>query len=356
MRPLPSKPLSPERILVIRLSALGDVIQVLPALEALGRLFPGAQIDAITESLSFPLLQNHPRLDHVFCFPRSEIRRDWRNPETRGNARDRWEEMRSQLHGHFYDLVIDWQSNLRSAYIRMLTRNRHVLQLHPEDGGELPGWWPGWRPRHAAGRVHRSERAMHLVRELGYSDSTPAGELALGASPVIPRNHESEQPPQPILLHPFVSAFGRFKEWPLSHWRRLALALADRGERVWLSGGPGERERLADLLDSEKPAITLAPATKDTADLGRMIQQCRAVVAADTGVIHLSALLGLPSVGLYGPKDPLVHGPRGPRALALRSGVPCSPCLLRDCDHSVCMSSLEVDKVVQGLDSLLESV
>ena len=349
MRALPSKPLSPERILVIRLSALGDVIQVLPAIEALSRLYPEARIDAVTESLSEPILRNHPRLHHLHTFPRTEIRREWRDPESRGLARERIETLKSALQRPFYDLVIDWQSNFRSAWIRSLTRHRHLLQLHPQDGGELPGWWPGWRPRHPAGRVHRCERALHLVRELGYRGPTPAGEIAGGNASTPVAGSAA-----PILLHPFVSAFGRFKEWPLNRWMELADQLVQRGETIWVSGTPAEREKLSDWVANASSSIQMAPETGDTGDLGRLVRQCRAVIAADTGVIHLSAMQGVPSVGLYGPKDPAVHGPVGPYTAVLRSGVPCSPCLLRDCEHSLCMSSLEVPKVLAGLDTLLE--
>ena len=346
MRRLPSEPLSPQRILVIRLSALGDVIQVLPALEALGRLYPAARIDAVTESLSYPLLANHPRLDRVICFPRSEIRNGWKSPETRGEAREKLEYFREEIFQDYYDLIIDWQSNLRSAWIRSLTRHRRTLQLHPEDGGELPRWWPGYRPSRPAGRVHRVERAMHLVRQLGYSGETPVGEMG---SDIPNRNAAFNAP---ILLHPFVSAFGRFKEWPISKWIQLATRLSDRGHVVWISGGPSDAKAVSQLLKATPPEVIAAPPTKSTADLGRMISECRAVVAADTGVIHLSAILGVSSVGLYGPKDPSVHGPYGPSAISLAAEIPCSPCLLRRCDHSYCMASISVDRVFDVLEKI----
>ena len=230
----------------------------------------------------------------------------------------------------------------------MQTHHRHVLQLHPSDGGELPFWWPGWRPRNPAGRVHRIERAMHLVRELGYRGPTPQGEIAL-PSPAL----TEEGSRAPILIHPFVSAFGRFKEWPLGHWKELAGRLAQKNETVWISGTPAERAEVEEWVHDSSPQIEMAPETRDTADLAKLVRRCQAVVAADTGIIHLSAMLGIPTVGLYGPKDPSVHGPLGPRAVALRSGVPCSPCPLRDCEHSLCMSSLGIEKVLSGLDSLL---
>ncbi len=190
---------------------------------------------------------------------------------------------------------------------------------------------------------------MHLVRELGYRGPTPQGEIAGESLPLADGGSKA-----PILIHPFVSAFGRFKEWPLGHWIELAGQLAQKNETVWVSGTPAERARVEEWVADSSPQIEMAPETRDTADLAKLVRSCRAVVAADTGIVHLSSMLGIPTIGLYGPKDPSVHGPLGPRSVTLRSGVPCSPCPLRDCEHSLCMSSIGVDQVLSALETLLD--
>ncbi len=355
MRPLPSEPLFPRSILIVRLSAVGDLIQVLPALEALSEQFPEARIDAVTESLSSGLLQGHPSLNRVLSLPRSELKRSWKQPDQRVHAWPMVARFTRELREHHYDLLIDWQSNFRSALIRWLARADRVIGIHPQDGGELPRWWRGYHPPEAAGRVHRSDRALSVVRALGWDGATPLGQIgevdgALDET-LIQTLEEGEAP---ILLHPFVSAFGRFKEWPTVRWMELARSLAHRGHRIWISGGEADRTRRDAIVTGAGAGVHAAPETRDLTAMAALIGHCQGVVAADTGILHLAAIRRIPSIGLYGPKDPSIYGPRQPWTRVLRSAIPCSPCHLRDCDHSFCMSAIAVATVEQALLELLD--
>ncbi|MDE0959640.1 MAG: glycosyltransferase family 9 protein [Planctomycetota bacterium] len=354
MRPLPSEPLFPRSILVVRLSALGDLIQVLPALEALSEHFPEARIDAVTESLSSGLLQGHPALDRVISLPRSELKQCWKQPEQRDRAWPLVSRFTRELRQQHYDLLIDWQSNFRSALVRMLARADRVIGIHPEDGGELPRWWRGHHPPQRAGRIHRSDRALTVVRALGWDGATPLGQLgdvdgALDQTlATTPRGRMA-----PILLHPFVSHFGRFKEWPTPRWSALARSLARRGHCVWISGGAQDQTRIDGIVTDAGNGVVAAPETKDLTAMAALLGRCQGVIAADTGILHLAAIRRIPCIGLYGPKDPAIYAPREPWTRILRSGIPCSPCTLRHCDHSFCMSAISVAVVEQAILELL---
>ncbi len=340
---------------MVRLSALGDVIQVLPALEALSRRFPDAQIDAVTESLSAGLLQGHPALRKVITLPRAEMKASWKDPARRASTWPALAGFIGELRRHRYDLLIDWQSNLRSGLVRMLTRADRILGIHPRDGGELPRWWRGFHPPTAAGRVHRTERALHVVRALGWSGEMPWGQLGDVDTTTTQLDGDANRSSiKPILLHPFVSPFGRFKEWPRKQWSALAMSLADRGQPVWISGGPGDRDAVASIIRDSGYSAAPAPPTCDLRELAACIGNCRAVVAADTGVLHLGAIREIPSIGLYGPKDPSVHGPWGRWTRVIQPSLPCSPCSLRHCEHSFCMESMSVTTVANSLMELLE--
>jgi len=355
VRPLPSEPLSPRSILVVRLSALGDVLQVLPALDALAQRFPAAKIDVVTETLSSSLLERHPALRRVIEFPRARARAAWKDRTQRSQTWQLLARFVRQLREHEYDLLLDWQSNLRSAVIRMLARAHRVIGIHPSDGGELPGWWPGYRPAVAAcstHKVHRVERALHVVRALGWEGQTPAGQLGNFDTVHLEGDHG---PNQPVLLHPFVSAFGRFKEWPSSRWEKLAHSLARRGLPVLISGAPGDQHKIAQIVQNCGYAAAPAPCTSSLAELTKLIDRCRAVVAADTGVVHLAAIRKVPTVGLYGPKDPTVNGPWGENCRVIRGEIPCSPCTLRNCEHSFCMQSITPESVENALLDLLST-
>ena len=356
MRPLPSKPLSPRSILVVRLSALGDLIQVLPALDAVSARFPDASIDAVTESLSSGILEGHPALRRVIRLPRSEMKDCWRQPQRRAMTWTLIDQFCRELRSERYDLLIDWQSNYRSAIVRGLARADMVLGIHPDDGGELPRWWPGYRPATAAGYVHRSERALHVVRSLGWHGEAPTGRLgAVDDSLEDVDLDPVDAMGAPVLLHPFVSDFGRFKEWPAHRWIELARSLSGQGLPVWISGAPEDRNAVATMVEASGTCAVAAPFTSDLKQLAALLGCCRAVVAADTGVLHLAAIRGVPSIGLYGAKDPAVYAPRNRWTRVVRSAVSCSPCTLRHCDHSFCMAAITVDHVEASLRELLDA-
>jgi ADP-heptose:LPS heptosyltransferase len=340
---------------VVRLSALGDVIQVLPALEALAQRYPTANIDVVTETLSCGLLEGHPRIHRVIELPRSTIRACWKNPDQRGQSWKLFEDFIRQLRRENYDLLIDWQSNLRSALVRILARAQLVIGIHPSDGGELPDWWPGYRPASAASaanKVHRVERALHVVKELGWHGSPPPGQLGNFKSTQLEGGHG---PNSPVLLHPFVSSFGRFKEWSAARWAQLARSLAKQGLPIWISGGPDDQDTIATIVKLSGYAAAPAPRTTDLREMSALIDRCRAVVAADTGILHLAAIRQRPCIGLYGPKDPAIHGPWGDSARVIASQIDCSPCNLRACEHSFCMQSITPKSVEQELLELLAS-
>lgn len=354
MKPIPNDLRTPNHILVVRLSALGDVIHCLPALEALRQLWPLATIDAISETLGATVLKGHPSLRRVVTWPRKEMSYRLKRLDDFSGIRDRWQKFRQEVESVKYDLVVDFQSNLRSAFLGRVFGWRRRVCLHPADGGELPWLVGGWRPLLPAGDCHRVERNLHLVRALGYSGEVPDPRLP-DFEDVIPSpgSEESEADP-PTLLHPFVSDFGALKEWPSSHFVDLAKALIRRGHRVIISGAPGDRLRLEKIVSAVGRGATAWGVEGDLRDLAGLVTRCRLVVAADTGVLHLAAAAGVPCLGLYGPKAVERYGPWGEQARSVTARVPCSPCTLRRCDHSVCMQVLTPKVVESQIDRLLE--
>ena len=354
---------------MVRLSALGDVIQVLPALDALSQRFPDAQIDAVTESLSAGLLQGHPALRRVITLPRAQMKRNWKDPACRASTWPAVESFIGELRRHRYDLLIDWQSNLRSGLVRMLARAERVLgirvarlELKPDEFKGFPLDMTQYLRMFATARVPRRgadqprARARHVARALGWSGEMPWGQLGdVDATVAEPHRQETPSARGPILLHPFVSPFGRFKEWPRKRWSELARSLAVRGQPVWISGGPEDSHAVASIVRDSGYSAAPAPPTCDLRELAANIGNCRAVVAADTGVLHLAAMRGIPTVGLYGPKDPSVHGPWGRWTKVIQPSLPCSPCSQRHCEHSFCMESMSVTTVMNSLLELLET-
>jgi ADP-heptose:LPS heptosyltransferase len=156
------------------------------------------------------------------------------------------------------------------------------------------------------------------------------------------------------VLHPGVSGFGTLKRWPAERYAVLARRLKEvRGIPVLLTAGPGEEALAEQVAAASGGAARSAPGTRNLAELGAILARAAVVVGADTGPIHLAALLGVPTVALFGPKDPAVYAPRGARVRVVWKQVWCSPCGLRRCGDPVCMTEMGVEEVLSCVEAAL---
>ncbi len=342
---------APKTILIVRLSALGDVLHCLPALAAIRQSWPDSKIDWVCETMGASLIEGHPDLDRVIRFPRKEVVRGLKQRTNMVLAFERGQQFVDTLRERRYDLLLDLQGNLRSALISRLARSTRRVGHHRKETKEFPWVLGGRRPAQEAGAVHRVEKNVHLIRQLGFTGETPAGTLPRYSEETARlRTLLGPTVPAPTLLHPFVSAFGRFKEWPRESYAQLARSLADRGHRVLLTAAPEDEERCNDILKLAGGSAQRAPETRSTRELAALIKLSRGVIAADTGPLHLAAFAQVPVVGLYGPKDPGIYGPWSSRSAVRRASVPCSPCSLRRCDHAICMASISVPSVLSAVE------
>ncbi|MEE8142917.1 MAG: glycosyltransferase family 9 protein [Planctomycetota bacterium] len=340
-------------MLILRLSALGDVLHSLPALEALRQLWPTARFDWVAESLAASVLEGHPSLCRLLCFPRKRWQARLRHLRQWGAVAEEWQQFYSNLRQERYDLLIDFQGNARSTLLGTTARWRRKITHHRTETQDLARWWPALRPPTPSGNVHRVEKNLHLVRALGWEGSAPPGRLPEFAEERA-RLQGSGLAPSPVVLHPFVSAFGRFKEWPAQFYVELAIQLAERDWPVVITWARGDHDAAQGIVESCHGAAALAPPSNSLREVAALLTLARAVVAADTGILHLAALAGRPVVGLYGPKDPRRYGPWTPQKRVLRGAVPCSPCTLRQCEHAICMQTIASQAVAHSLAELLK--
>lgn len=358
----------PRRILVVRLSAVGDVLHALPAVRALKTARPDLEIDWIVEDRAAALLEGHPDLAQLHVVPRAWLRRTTRRavgwPAAAGFAL----RFVGRLLRRRYDATVDLQGNVKSGLFALLSGAPVRVGLPSSEGREGNGFFLNRRiavPRRVRHRVERAVRLLAAVasRPLVWVDGgvTPAaaGEAGQGAAARALRDLGLADVPF-VVLHPGTSRFGAFKRWPAERFAALADLLHDDGRRVLLTGAPGEEALLEAVRRHARhpcPALT----TPDLATLVGVLSRARALVAADTGPLHLAAALDLPVVGLFGPKDASVYGPFGRRAdgtpgplpVVVRDDVGCRPCAARWCPEPVCMSAIEPADVADALRPLL---
>ncbi len=306
----------PQRILIVRPSALGDVCRTVPVLATLRRAWPGADIDWVVQSEFAPAIAAHPALRAPVLFPRHEFGRWWHSPAA-ARSLARWF---SDLRRCRYDLVVDCQGLGRSGLITWMTRAPRRVGLR--SARELA--WLGYNVRHRPPpSIHAVDRMMSILVAEGLE---PVYDMRLHA-PAGDASWWAERRASLIgsaATYAVLAPTSRWasKRWPVPSWSALAAALRRRGfERLVLIGAPGERDQVATIAAGEGTADLVGRIT-----LGQtmaVIAGAGLVVANDSAPLHMAVGFARPCVGLFGPTDPARVGPYGrPEAVVCAAKPP----------------------------------
>jgi lipopolysaccharide heptosyltransferase I len=350
------------KILIVRLSALGDVLFTLPAVEALLRHRPDLEVDWLVEDKAETILDLYPRVRRRIVYPRRLLAGPLASPSRLVRSAVTASRHLRSLRSGRYDLILDFQGNLKSGVHVLAARAARKAGFGPRDSREGSHWFYGERITPDPGVHHRIDKALALVRGLfpGVPEAAPRPELVIPeasrtfAARFLDRL-EGPGAEGPVILHPGTSQFGAFKRWRPERFAELGDRLAREGHRVLITWGPGEYDLASALQRTMKSAQpVLAPRTGSLADLAALVARARLFVGSDSAPLHLAAFLGTPVVALFGPKDPARYGPRFAARRVVRAHVPCSPCTRRTCPDTLCMEELRVRQVFEAATALLE--
>jgi ADP-heptose:LPS heptosyltransferase len=261
-----------------------------------------------------------------------------------------------ELRRERFGAALDFQANLRGAIVARLSGAGFTVGFDRTDAREGSYRLHTLLAPPAAAGAHRVERNLGVPRCLGFSDADPAPRLPDFEAPrARARAFFGASDGRPVLLlHPGVSAFGEFKAWTEDGFAELARSAVERlGARVVFTWAPSDLALVQRIAARAACGARLAPACPTVADLAGFVAEASVVVAPDTGVLPVADALGTPLVGLFGPKDPAIYGPRYAPRRIVRSGVDCSPCPRRTCDHRTCMVSITPAMVFEAVASLL---
>jgi len=331
-------------VLVVRLSALGDVLFAFPAVQALLDSGRAARVAWLVEDRAAALLALLPGLDEVLVFAR--------------RRRSAWPGHAARLLARRDDLVLDLQGNLKSRLQLLCLRPRRTVGFDASVAreGAHRAYDRGVSPQ---GARHRVAQGLQLMAALGVPVPRVPQRPRLALPDEARRRARALLDGLPgagpvLVLHPGTSAFGELKRWPPARFAELGDRLAaSHGARLLVTGGPGEAGLVQDVRRALR-APSLAPAPAGLADLAALLGAADLVVASDSLPLHLANALGTPVLGLYGPKDPAVTGPAFDRARVVRAGVACSPCTLRRCRDRICMEWLEAGDAARAAAELLD--
>lgn len=292
------------RVLIVKLSSLGDVVHAMPAVQDIRRAFPQAQIDWVVERGFAPLVRRCAGVNRVIA---CELRR-WRKSPFSTQTRMAWRVFKAELQREHYDAVIDLQGLTKSALVAWLARlapdgKRYGLANQTEGSSfEAPARWVADVALALPPHIHAVARSRELcARALGYAipKIQSFGLLAQvnKAQPAIKNIASAESGWHGVvaLVHGTSRAD---KQWPLASWRALGQRLNDSGYAVALSHGSDAEQKLAQEVASGLANAVVWPRLGLDA-LTDALAACVGVVGVDSGLSHIAVALDLPHVQIY---------------------------------------------------------
>jgi len=341
-----------RRILLVKPSALGDVVHALPVVATLKRRYPEIPLDWLVEEEAAPLVDGHPLVATLVVSGRRrwlrQLRRPADVPATLGEIRSLVKELRR----HRYDVVLDLQGLLKSALY--VVAAGAPVRVGLADAREGARWVLTHRVPVPPQPVHAVERYLALAAAVDAREAVRDFTIPLAPDDLEAARQLLADLPRPrVVVHP-AARWGT-KLWEVERWRAVAASLADEGAGVVVTGGPADAA-MADAIGSG-----LRPATRSLAGrtslkaLAAVLRTADLMITVDSGPMHIAAALGTPVLALFGPTDPARTGPLG-RSRVLRRPLPCSPCLQRRCriaETRRCMRDLDVAEVLAAARELL---
>ncbi len=302
------------RILIVKLSSLGDVVHTMPAVQDIRLALPHAQIDWVVERGFAPLVR---RCEGVARVIECDLRR-WRKAPLQASTRAEWRAFKAVLQAEAYDAVIDLQGLSKSALVAWLARlapsgKRYAMANQTEGSGyEAPTRWVADVAITLPAHIHAVQRGRLLCAQVfGYEvpDSEVFGlvaqhSLAQEATETIAienpsvgksKIHSSTNPPCIALVHGTSRAD---KEWPLDHWVTLGTRLQAAGYTLALLHGTDAEQQRSEALAAQLPGAVVWPRLGLDA-LTDALATCAGVIGVDSGLSHIAVALDLPHVQLY---------------------------------------------------------
>ena len=368
-----------SRILLIKPSALGDVVHTLPVLVKLRARYPRARIDWLITPENAEVVRYHPALSNVVLF----ARRDFSKRGRRWRAFVSFFDLLKQIRSAKYELIIDMHGQVRSAFFALISGARvrigfdrpvkrgltvsaeHDLKNIPSHGwrGAREGSWIAYTHRIPIPTldVHAIDRYLWVAPLLGLDDNPP--DLTIHLSPQATNKvnrllAEHGVPASKPLVVLVPGTIWETKHWTIEGFAGVARQFLQDGFAVALAGTTRDQQRCRQIAAAAPGTCDLSGKTTP-ADLAALIRRAEVAVTNDSGSMHVAASLGKPMVSVFGPTNPVHIGPYERPESVVRVDLPCSPCNYRrlsQCpfDHA-CMKQVTSAMVVERVRKILST-
>lgn len=337
------------KVLIIKMTSMGDIIHLFPALTDAVNHCPDIRFDWVIEESFQELPKWHPSVNDIIPLA---LRR-WRRSPISIIREPTLKNVLTKLRRQSYDLVIDAQGLLKSAIISSFAKGP-VAGLDWKSAREKSASWLYQRKCAVSPQQHAVKRMRELfAKALDYAvpDNIPDYGLQLS-----PGTRHDETPEFLVFFH---GTTWPNKHWPAEYWQQLITIATSNGFNVYLPWGNETEKKRAEMWANNATGASVLPKMRLT-ELAQFLVNAKGVIAVDTGLAHLSAALAKPTVSIYGPTDPNLTGTLGKNQLHLAANFSCAPCLRRSCNYKAqtpvqpaCFTTLPPEYVWQEFSKII---
>jgi lipopolysaccharide heptosyltransferase I len=326
----------PAKVLIVRLGSLGDLVHALPAVSAIRRAYPQAEIDWLVDEVHRPFLDLVPVITSIVPLG--------------ARTAAAWLQVRRVLRARRYDVALDFQGLLKSAALARLSGARRVIGFDAKAARESAAAW-FYTERQATGEGrHVIDKNLALVASLGIP--AEGREFPLRAVDSSALSAIQARGLDHFALVNGGAAWPN-KRWPPDRLGRIAAWIRDQhGLRSAVLWGPGELPLAEAVAAASLKAAIVAPETR-IADLVALARAAALMVSGDTGPTHIAAAVGTPVVALFGPTSPRRNGPWRERDITLSRYDACDCHYERRCRRDPdrwCLGTITEDEVRRAID------
>lgn len=346
-------------ILIVKMSAVGDVVHTLPALNAIRKHYPDARIEWLVEEAASDLVKGHQALDRVLVSERKRWIRGLSSSSCLNSVSESFRFVK-KLRQTNYDLIFDFQGLLKSGVLIGLARGKrkigydkgmeHMEQSYRFLNERVP---PVSMDNHAL------LRSMMLLDYLGIPSSEISFGLPVGdrnrdmADKLLARYRVKQRKPL-VAIHPVAK--WETKLWNNEKFSSLADKLIERyGAEVVFTGNEADGRTIECIVSNMKSKAANLAGETTLKTLAALYEKIDFLVSPDTGPMHVAAALGRPVVALFGPTAPWRTGPVGNGHQVVQTQIDCSPCFKRTCKTVDCMEKITVEQVLESVEAILEN-
>jgi ADP-heptose:LPS heptosyltransferase len=335
------KPFPVRSMLILHQGALGDFILALPSLEVLRRAFPQARSVIMGYPRILELIDNRFYAEEILSIDQKGMASFF----VRGGPLD----LRLSEFFKTFDLIAVFGKNGEGNLIGNLNRvcEGRILHINP---------FPRWD-----GGIHLIDHLLMELSRYGFSASERIPKLFLNESDRtwareywMEKGVTAEERGTVIIIHP--GSGSKKKVWPLDRFLKLTEVLQQHlSSRILVVLGPAEGPETRKIFENERPGFFIPAKGLSLIQLASVMEGCRLFVGNDSGISHLAAALGIPTLAMFGPTDPKLWSPRGRNVRVIRKEIHCSPCPQErffQCQHFECLKGIRLEEVLDGIRKL----